>query len=70
MLNENKMMDHDLQNVSGGVATAAIRYQVVAGDTLSSIAGKYGTTVVKLLALNPEIKNPNLIYVGQYIRIC
>ncbi len=70
MLNENKMMDHELENVSGGGADFAIRYQVVAGDTLSSIAGKYGTTVVNLLALNPEIKNPNLIYVGQYIRIC
>jgi LysM repeat protein len=39
------------------------------GDTLRIIAGKYGTTVDALLKLNPEIKNPNLIYVGQIIKV-
>lgn len=39
------------------------------GDTLRKIANRYGTTVDALLALNPGIKNPNLIYVGQVIRI-
>ena len=42
--------------------------QVVAGDTLSRIAAKYGTTVAKLAADN-GIKNPNLIHVGQVITI-
>ena len=39
------------------------------GDTLRIIAAKYGTTVDALLALNPNIKNANLIYVGQVIRV-
>ena len=39
------------------------------GDTLRIIANRYGTTVDALLALNPGIKNPNLIYVGQVIRV-
>ncbi len=43
-------------------------YTVKAGDTLSGIAAKYGTTYQKLAEYN-NIKNPNLIYVGQKIKI-
>lgn len=43
-------------------------YTVVSGDTLSRIAAKHGTTV-KALADYNSIKNPNLIRVGQKIRI-
>lgn len=42
-------------------------YTVKKGDTLSGIARKYGTTVSALMKLNPDIKNANLIYVGQVI---
>lgn len=44
-------------------------HTVVKGDTLYKIAQKYGTTVANLIALNPQIKNPNLIYVGQKINL-
>ena len=37
-------------------------------STLSGIAAHYGTTISKLLKLNPTIKNPDLIYTGQKIR--
>ena len=47
----------------------AVVYSVVKGDTLWGIAKKYKTTVEKLLQLNPQIKNPNLIRVGQEVRI-
>ena len=43
-------------------------YTVQKGDTLTAIAKKYGTTVYKLKQLN-KIQNPNLIYVGQKIRV-
>lgn len=43
-------------------------YTVKAGDTLSSIAAKYKMTYQKLAEYN-GIKNPNLIYAGQKIRI-
>lgn len=43
-------------------------YVVQAGDTLTGIARKYGTTVNKLKKEN-NIKNANLIYVGQVIKI-
>lgn len=44
-------------------------YTVVKGDTLSSIANRYGTTVAALLTANPNITNANLIKVGQVIDI-
>lgn len=43
-------------------------YTVKAGDTLSGIAAKYGTTYQKLAEYN-GIKNPNVISVGQKIKI-
>ena len=43
-------------------------YTVRAGDTLSSIAKKYNTTVAKLAAKN-NIKNINKIYVGQKLNV-
>jgi len=43
-------------------------YIVVKGDTLSKIARQFGTNVKNLVALN-EIKNANLISVGQIIKI-
>lgn len=46
----------------------AVTVKVKKGDTLSGLAKKYGTTVVKLQNLN-GIKNPNKIYAGQVIRI-
>jgi len=45
------------------------QYQVVSGDTLSGIAVRYHTTVSDLLALNPDITNPNLIDVGQILQV-
>ena len=43
-------------------------YTVKNGDTLSSIANKYGTTYQELARIN-NISNPNLIYVGQEIKV-
>jgi LysM repeat protein len=38
-------------------------------STLSGIARHYGTSIANLLALNPSIKNANLIYPNQQIRV-
>lgn len=46
----------------------AVTYTVKRGDTLSAIAQRYKTTVAKLVKDN-GIKNPNIIYVGQKIKI-
>ena len=46
-----------------------IYYQVVKGDTLWSIAMRYGMALSDLIALNPQIKNPNLIHIGDEVRV-
>ena len=43
-------------------------YIVMSGDTLSSIAIKFHTTVDELVKLN-DISNPNLIYPGEIIKV-
>lgn len=45
-----------------------VTYTVKRGDTLSGIAKKYGVSVQQLINAN-NIKNPNLIYVGQILTI-
>lgn len=49
-------------------STGSESHTVKSGDTLSAIAKKYGTTVQVLVDLN-SIKNKNLIYVGQVIKL-
>lgn len=44
-------------------------YTVRKGDTLWGIAGRYGVALTDLIAANPQIKNPNLIYPGDRVRI-
>lgn len=53
---------------SGWVPAPSTVYIVRPGDTLFSIARRFGTTVSALAAAN-GIWNPSLIYVGQRIRI-
>lgn len=45
-----------------------VTYIVQSGNTLSEIALRYGTTVNEIAGLN-GISNPNLIYVGQVLKI-
>jgi LysM repeat protein len=48
--------------------TAGQFYRVQAGDTLESIASRSGTTVERLLELNPGI-DPVALRIGQRIRV-
>ncbi len=54
--------------VSAGSSGGTTTYTVQSGDTLSGIAAKFGTTVAQLQAWN-GISNPDLIYVGQVLRV-
>ena len=49
--------------------SSAVYYTVKKGDTLWAIANKYGVTLSALIAANPQIKNPNLIYAGNQVKI-
>ncbi|MGJ3920718.1 LysM peptidoglycan-binding domain-containing protein [Limosilactobacillus mucosae] len=53
---------------ANSTVTTAASYTVKAGDTLSAIATKYGTTYQALASAN-SISNPNDIYVGQVIKV-
>lgn len=46
-----------------------ITYTVKKGDTLSKIAKEYGLTVKMICEWNPDIKDPNLIRVGQVLKL-
>jgi LysM repeat protein len=54
--------------LGGGPIPQPRTYTVKSGDTLSSIAQRYGTTWQQLQTIN-GIKNANLIYPGQVIRL-
>lgn len=53
---------------NSGRENAAV-YTVRKGDTLWDIGKRYGVTLTQLLAANPGIKNPNLIYPGDRVNI-
>lgn len=44
-------------------------YTVQWGDTLGKIAARSGISLSSLLAVNPQIANPSLIYAGQVINL-
>jgi len=52
-----------------GTSTGQNIYVVVRGDTLRKIADRFNTTVAAILALNIDIKDPNLIYPGQKLTV-
>jgi len=75
LANPNVLSVGEVLRISGNapaVATpapaASGTYTVQAGDTLSGIAARFGTTVAHLVALN-RLANPNVLSVGEVLRI-
>lgn len=64
----NYAVIQEIVNVKLNTKGGATFYTVKAGDTLSAIAKKYKTTVKKLVELN-NLKDPNVIKVGQNLRV-
>lgn len=64
---EREKETQDTTSVSA--AQEQVWHTVVKGESLWVIAKRYDTTVSALLELNPSIRNPNLILVGQKVRV-
>ncbi|MGI6066439.1 MAG: LysM peptidoglycan-binding domain-containing protein [Bacillota bacterium] len=70
--------DHKFNRVMCPVTRGQVRqlsqcdgqlYIVRAGDTLFNLSRRFGVTVEAILARNPQIINPDIIYIGQVICI-
>lgn len=66
--NPNLIYAGQVLQVTGSASTGSVYYTVRAGDNLSSIASRYGTSYQSIAALN-GLANPNLIYAGQTLKI-
>ena len=64
---ENRRLRAEIENVRSAVASGGT-HTVQRGETLASIAAKYGVTVADIVAAN-GISNPNMIAVGQELVI-
>jgi LysM repeat protein len=70
--NPNVIRTGSTLNISGSaplVKTYVGTYTVQSGDTISSIASKFGVTIYALEAANPYVWNTGTIYVGQVLYI-
>lgn len=57
------------ENGSSAAGGENVCYIVKKGDTLWGIAKQYGVSLTALIAANPQIKNPNLIYPGDRVNM-
>lgn len=61
--------DGDIRGLFSAAEEEKVYHMVKAGENLTVIARKYGTTVNAVLRLNPSIKNKNVIKPKQKIRV-
>ena len=58
----------DIEAFAAAIAKVDVNYVVVAGDTVGKIAAKYGVDWKELAQFN-KLANPDLIFVGQVLKI-
>lgn len=66
--NSNSSSSGQSSSTTTNAETSSASYTVKSGDTLSGIASQYNTTVNQIVSLN-QLSNPNLIYVGQVLKL-
>ena len=55
--------------INAGASAAVQNHKVVSSDSMWKIAVKYQVGLSEIIAANPQISNPELIYPGQIIKI-
>mgnify|MGYP003294236060 FL=1 len=55
--------------LTSAAQAASLSHKVVSGDTMWKLAVKYQVGTSEIIAANPKISNPNLIYPGQVLTI-
>lgn len=55
--------------LTSAAQAASLSHTVVAGDTMWKLAVKYQAGTSEIIAANPQISNPDLIYPGQVLTI-
>lgn len=58
-----------LQKAEAASVNTSISYKVTNTDTMYKIAKKYGVSLSSLIAANPSIKNPNIIWAGMTVKV-
>ena len=56
-------------SAAGNAAEHQRVHTVRKGDTLWAVAKQYGVELAALIRANPQIKNPNLIYPGEAVKV-
>lgn len=68
-ISEKKSDENTEKKAEAPAAPEPVIVTVQAGDTLESIAATHGTTYVQLFNANPDLANPDMINVGNQVRI-
>ncbi|MGH2754198.1 MAG: LysM peptidoglycan-binding domain-containing protein [Actinomycetota bacterium] len=66
--NPNMILAGARLRVPGGATSSVRTHEVTAGETLSSIASRYGTSIDSLARVN-RLADPNMIVIGQRLRV-
>ncbi len=61
--------DGSVDTDSTAGSASEVWHTVASGESLWKIARDYGAELTAVIALNPQIKNPNLIYAGEKVRV-
>jgi LysM repeat protein len=71
LADENKIYVGQVLKVSGTASKPPdiVKYKIQDGDNLTILAKRHKTTIDYLMHINPTIKNPNKIYIGQVINV-
>jgi LysM repeat protein len=71
LVNPDKLVIGQVLKITGTASKPPdiVKYKIQTGDTLITLANRHKTTVNAIMHMNPTIKNPNKIYVGQTINL-